>query len=64
MKPLVFLALTLTYHNGPCRDAPDVDPLGFLGEASAGLPPLAVGQLRRCRITGSSLFDLEAQPVA
>lgn len=49
---------------GARRDAPDVDPLVFLAEPAAGLPPLAAGQLRRCRITGSSLFDLEAQPVA
>ena len=46
------------------RDAPDVDPLVFLGEAPPGLPPLEAGQLRRCLVTGSSLFDLEAHPVA
>lgn len=41
-----------------------MDPLVFLGEAPAGLPPLEAGQLRRCLVTGSSLFDLEAHPVA
>ncbi|KAK9830594.1 hypothetical protein WJX81_002766 [Elliptochloris bilobata] len=45
-------------------DAPDVDPLVFLAEAPAGLPALEAGQLRRCIVTGSSLFDLEAHPVA
>ena len=41
-----------------------MDPLVFLGEAPAGLPALEAGQLRRCLVTGSSLFDLEAHPVA
>ena len=41
-----------------------MDPLVFLGEAPAGLPALEAGQLRRCLVTGSSLFDLEAYPVA
>ena len=50
-------------------DAPDVDPIVFLsppaGEGEgAGAPPLEVGQLRRCRVVGASLFDLEAVPVA
>ena len=40
-------------------DAPDVDPLVFLSEASEHAP-LEVGQMRRCRIVGTSLFDLEA----
>ena len=50
--------------NFPHRDAPDVDPLVFLAEAPQDLPALEAGQLRRCLITGSSLFDLEAHPVA
>lgn len=25
--------------------------------------PLAVGQIRRCKVKGASLFDLEAYPV-
>ena len=58
-------------------DAPDVDPIVFLSEedttaaaaAAAGAdggapPPLEVGQLRRCRVVGASLFDLVAVPVA
>lgn len=46
-------------------DAPDVDPLVFLTEPTdSKLPALEVGQVRRCRIDGNSLFDLEASPVA
>ena len=47
-------------------DAPDVDPLVFLGEpeAGSGIPAAAPGQMRRCLVTGASLFDLEATPVA
>ncbi len=46
-------------------DAPDVDPLVFLSEPTdPGVPPLEVGQIRRCRIDGNSLFDLEARPIS
>lgn len=46
-------------------DAPDVDPIVFLSEPTDGsVPPLEVGQIRRCKIDGNSLFDLEAHPVA
>ncbi len=46
-------------------DAPDVDPLVFLHQAAAdGSLPLEAGQMRRCLVTGTSLFDLEAMPVA
>jgi ribosomal protein S12 methylthiotransferase len=47
-------------------DAPDVDPIVFLSDPPAGssVPPLEVGQVRRCLITSNSLFDLEAHPVA
>ena len=45
-------------------DAPDVDPLVFLSESSEpGVPPLALGQIRRCVVDGNSLFDLEAHPM-
>ena len=45
-------------------DAPDVDPLVFLTEPADGsVPPLEVGQVRRCRVHGNSLFDLEAHPI-
>lgn len=45
-------------------DAPDVDPIVFLSDPTdPNVPPLEVGQLRRCRIDGNSLFDLEAHPV-
>ena len=45
-----------------CWDAPDVDPIVFLSEA-ADQEPLQVGQLRRCKVTGSCVFDLEAVPI-
>ena len=46
-------------------DAPDVDPLVFLHQGSTdGLPPLESGQMRRCLVTGTSIFDLEATPIA
>lgn len=47
-------------------DAPDVDPLVFLAEPEegSGIAPLEAGQIRVCRVTGTSLFDLEATPVA
>ena len=46
-------------------DAPDVDPIVFLSDpVDKGLPPLEVGQMRRCKIDGNSLFDLEAHPIS
>uniref|UniRef100_A0A7S3VK66 Uncharacterized protein n=1 Tax=Dunaliella tertiolecta TaxID=3047 RepID=A0A7S3VK66_DUNTE len=48
-------------------DAPDIDPIVFLSEEdsnTSGLAPLEVGQLRRCRVIGNSIFDLEACPIA
>ena len=47
-------------------DAPDIDPIVFLIAPAddAGLPALEVGQMRRCRVLGTSIFDLEATPVA
>ena len=46
-------------------DAPDVDPIVFLSEdVASGVPPIEVGQIRRCRVDGNSLFDLEAHVVA
>ena len=45
-------------------DAPDVDPLVFLSPGTEGLPPLQIGQMRRCLVSGASLFDLEAVPIA
>jgi ribosomal protein S12 methylthiotransferase len=45
-------------------DAPDIDPLVFLTEPTdTSIPPLEVGQVRRCTIYSNSLFDLEAQPI-
>ena len=46
-------------------EAPDVDPVVFLHDAGLpGLEPLAVGQMRRCKVVGASMFDLTAHPVA
>jgi ribosomal protein S12 methylthiotransferase len=45
-------------------DAPDIDPIVFLAAPEEGLPALEVGQMRRCRVVGTSIFDLEAVPVA
>ena len=45
-------------------EAPDIDPVVFVTEdKSKGLPPIEPGQMRRCNVIGSSLFDLEAQPI-
>jgi ribosomal protein S12 methylthiotransferase len=47
-------------------DAPDVDPIVFLGDPDPefGVAPAEPGQMRRCVVTGASLFDLEATPVS
>jgi len=46
-------------------DAPDVDPIVFVGlpDPGSGVAPAEPGQMRRCLVTGTSLFDLEATPV-
>lgn len=46
-------------------DAPDIDNIVFLEmpDGVDGLEPLQVGQMRRCKVTGRSLFDLEAVPI-
>lgn len=46
-------------------DAPDIDNIVFLGqpEDSTNLPPAELGHMRRCRVIGNSLFDLEAVPI-
>ena len=45
-------------------EAPDIDPVVFVTEdESKGLPPIKPGQMRKCNIIVSSLFDLEAQPI-
>jgi ribosomal protein S12 methylthiotransferase len=47
-------------------DAPDVDPCVFVGAPveGSGVAPAVPGELRRCLVTGASLFDLEAHPIA
>lgn len=45
-------------------DAPDIDNIVFLSESEDdSVPRLEVGQMRRCVVTGRSIFDLEAVPV-
>jgi ribosomal protein S12 methylthiotransferase len=45
-------------------DAPDIDPIVFVSEpADSSVPAAEVGQMRRCRVSGNSMFDLEAYPV-
>jgi ribosomal protein S12 methylthiotransferase len=43
-------------------EAPDIDPIVFIQEpkAGSGMAGLEMGQMRRCKIVGTSLFDLEA----
>ncbi len=49
----------------PRTPAAAQDPLVFLSEPSdPSIPPLEVGQIRRCVVDSNSLFDLEAHPVA
>lgn len=43
-------------------DAPDIDNIVFL-EQGESAKQLEVGQMRTCRVTGRSLFDLEAVPI-
>ena len=47
-------------------DAPDVDPVVFVGtpDAGSGVPPAQPGTMVRCVVTAASLFDLEATPVS
>lgn len=47
-------------------DAPDVDNIVFLGEPAegSGVAPAEVGEMRRCKVVGHSIFDLEAVPIA
>lgn len=45
-------------------DAPDVDPIVFLHPpTNPSVAPAAPGEMRRCRVTSNSLFDLEAHPI-
>jgi len=46
-------------------DAPDVDNVVFIGSSNEeGVAPAEVGQMRRMRVVGHSIFDLEAVPLA
>lgn len=47
-------------------DAPDIDHMVFLGPPAegSGVPPLEVGQMRRCVVDAACTFDLEAHPIA
>ena len=46
-------------------EAPDIDPIVFISEPElgSGLAPLEMGQMRRCKVSGTSLFDLEVNPL-
>jgi ribosomal protein S12 methylthiotransferase len=46
-------------------DAPDVDNIVFIGSPAADAQgcEAVVGEMRRCRVVGTSLFDLEAVPI-
>ena len=45
-------------------DAPDVDPMVFLSQPEIlDVEPLAIGQMRLCRVDGTLLFDIEAHPI-
>ena len=58
---LVLLSLMMGCYLIPVAD---VDPIVFLTpSADPGVPPLEAGQMRRCVINGTSVFDLEASPV-
>ena len=47
-------------------EAPDIDPIVFVQEPApgSGVAALEQGQMRKCKIVGTSLFDLEAHIVA
>ena len=46
-------------------EAPDIDPVIFVeSSADPSVPPLEAGQLRRVRITGRVVTELEAELVA
>ena len=44
-------------------EAPDIDPIVFVADPTGGQRALEMGQMRRCKIVGTSLFDLEAHLV-
>lgn len=46
-------------------DAPDVDPIVFISDpVDEGVAPCQVGEIRKCRVNGNSIFDLEVHPIA
>ena len=45
------------------REAPDIDPIVFVADPTGGQRALEMGQMRRGKIVGTSLFDLEAHLV-
>jgi ribosomal protein S12 methylthiotransferase len=45
-------------------DAPDIDNIVFLAAPQdPSVAPAEVGQMRRCRVVGNTIFDLEAVPI-
>lgn len=47
-------------------DAPDIDHIVFINEPEGNIQvdSVEVGQMRRCKVIGHSIFDLEAVPVS
>lgn len=45
-------------------DAPDIDPVVFIGEPAEGVAPAQVGEMRRCFVDNASINDIDAHPVA
>mmetsp|Transcript_4375 Transcript_4375/g.10937 ORF Transcript_4375/g.10937 Transcript_4375/m.10937 type:complete len:524 (-) Transcript_4375:230-1801(-) len=45
-------------------DAPDIDPVVFIGEPAEGVAAAQVGEMRRCHVDNTSISDLDAHPVA
>lgn len=44
-------------------DAPDIDNIVFIQDPEGDLEAVEIGQMRKCKIIGRSIFDLEAIPV-
>ncbi len=44
-------------------DAPDIDNIVFIQDPEGDLDPVEIGQMRKCKIIGRSIFDLEGVPI-
>jgi len=46
-------------------DAPDIDPVVFVGEPEdPSVPPAKIGEMRRCYVDNVSIADVDAHPIA